>query len=299
MRLPKLLAFAIAITTLVSTAHSETPLSLHYDTELGISANSEYINGLVTEVGEIELPKSHSGKAFKTMNKMGFDVLLDEFVKTNWVLDNFFKTSCKEGKIVLDIGGGYGNISKSAASLGARVVYNDSDHKHLIFGVSRFDDRSKSNTILNDQPLPDELRFSDQTFDAIIAHRVLHFFSPEEMELSISKFKKWLKPGGRLYIVVLSPYHVKYRDKFAKQYEDRVRSGVDWPGYPIPSKDAMPDQAYNLPENLHIMDDTPLRRVLEKNGFILEQSDFVSLKHVGIEKNRDGRESYGVIARKV
>lgn len=58
-------------------------MSLHYDTELGISANSDYINRLVLASGAVELPKSHSGKAFKTMNKMGFDVLLDEFVKTN------------------------------------------------------------------------------------------------------------------------------------------------------------------------------------------------------------------------
>jgi hypothetical protein len=42
----------------------------------------------------------------------------------------------------------------------------------------------------------------------------------------------------------------------------------------------------------------PLRKIVKSHGFEIEKVDYVSLKKVGTEKNRDGKEAVGIIGVK-
>lgn len=240
--------------------------------------------------------KSHTGKTLLTFNTMGFDVLDADFVAHNWVIQDAL-AHCGEHKRLLDIGGGYGAITKEALSKDTTVVYNDICDDHLMVGYKNLKPQYRQKVTLNNQPAQ-ALTLPKGSFDAIVAHRVLHFMPPEEVEAALTKFSELLKPNGRLYIVTLSPTHMVFKDKVLADYDQKWKTGKDWPGCDYNSQDLLPNQAYVLPEKLHVMDGRPLERALKKNGFEIFKSDYLSTKHLGNEPNRDGREQYGVIAIK-
>src|SRR5690606_9782518 len=66
----------------------------------------------------LEINKSQSGKSLVTKNKMGFDIVSNG--QSNWVIDelNRYLLSLKK-PTVLDVGGGFGGLSKRMLDAGA------------------------------------------------------------------------------------------------------------------------------------------------------------------------------------
>ncbi len=264
--------------------------------EYGVPGDSPALIKFATNFKETP-QKSKTGKTLLTFNKTGFDILSNaDHVEKNWIIKDFLN-QCGKGKVVLDIGGGFGALTKSALSKGTTVIYSDMSYQHLLVGYKTIEPKYHSHVFLNDQALPD-ITFPADSFDAIVAHRVLHFLTPAEIEKSTEKFYRWLKPNGKLYIVALSPTNAAYRDIVLPQYEARWEAGDRWPGYPLEVKQALPHQAYNLPETMHVMDERPLKRCLKEKGFFILKHDYVSTIKLGVEKNRDGKESIGILAQK-
>jgi hypothetical protein len=78
--------------------------------------------------------------------------------------------------------------------------------------------------------LPEGLEFADQIFNAIHASNVLHFLTPSQLVNTVAIINHWLRPGGRAFIQVCSPYAGNYR-KFIPVYEAAKRAGKRWPGF--------------------------------------------------------------------
>lgn len=76
----------------------------------------------------------------------------------------------------------------------------------------------------------------ENKFDAILIDKVLHFMTPNEIEMQLEYVKKALTVGGRLYIVTVTPHHPHFRKKFLPIYLQRRDEGVSYPGY-IPDDD--------------------------------------------------------------
>ena len=242
-------------------------------------------------------PTSHSGKSLLTLNQMGFDIVTGN--QTNWVIHDFL-TQIKRTPhpTVLDVGGGYGGLTKKALKAGATVVYNDLLAEHLLAGVNSFSFQFFKNVYLNNFRFPQETAFPDESFDAVMLHRVVVLLTPEEMDAGLSKIKRWLKPNGKIYIVSLTPEHSAINPQFLTEHETRRRAGNLWPGYPLDVNAYLPSQAYGLPKTIHAMDGQTLTDALERHGFKVEQKGYVSLKHLNSEddqKARDGREHYGIV----
>lgn len=53
--------------------------------------------------------------------------------------------------------------------------------------------------------LPDS-DFPENAFAAILCSRVLHFLDGDEVEQALEKMYRWLKTGGKIFLVVDSPY---------------------------------------------------------------------------------------------
>jgi SAM-dependent methyltransferase len=245
-----------------------------------------------------EPPLSKTGKAYLTLNNQGFDVLDDAPIAESWVIQTLITFARTSKGPILDVGGAYGGITRLLLKQGATVYYNDLEGKHLLFGLKKVSPEMRTNLFLNIQSFPNEMNFAPGSLSGVVLHRILHFMGPETAEEGINKAAEWLEPGGKIFIVVLAPQHIAYRHKFLNLYEARWRSGDKWPGSEIEASEALPEQAYCLPKFLHIMDERPLRFTLEKYGFVVEKADFISMKRFGIEGNRDGMESFGIIGMK-
>lgn len=240
-----------------------------------------------------------SGKSSVTLNKTGYDVLTKEIMQENWVIKDFLSFATKAKSPILDVGAGYGGITSSALEKGASVIYNDIDVRHLLVGYRKIKDKHThglEKLYLNERSFPQETTFPNQSLSAVMLHRIIHFLLPDEIEKGFDDIRDWLEPGGRIYIVVMAPQHIGFRDWFLPIYNKRWSDGVLWPGNGLDVERALPDQAMNLPKNLHVMDERPLVLSLKKRDFIIEKVGFVSMKKLGIESNRDGREAFGVIA---
>ena len=246
----------------------------------------------------IEPPLSKTGKAYITLNQQGFDVLDNTTIEESWLIQDLLAFGKTAKLPLLDVGGAYGGITRRLLEQGATVYYNDIEGKHLKIGVKKVSDEMRTRLYLNTQSFPDEMNFEPATLAAVVLHRVLHNIETDKTETGIMKPAEWLEPGGKIFIAVLAPQHISYRDKFLDLYEQRWNTGDPWPGRQLKASEALPDQAYCLPEFLNVMDERPLNLVLEKYGFMIEKADFISMKRFGIEEKRDGKELFGIIGVK-
>ncbi|AIL65782.1 hypothetical protein NOVO_07195 [Rickettsiales bacterium Ac37b] len=266
-------------------------------TDFGVKADLPEVKYLSSLIPEPKISKT--GKSLLTVNKTGFDVLNNSESQDNWIIRDFLSFCTKLKKPILDIGAGYGYISKKALSLNLKVIANDSAVEHLLYLRKSIDDKPEylHNLYLNYAEFPFYTDFPTRSLSAVVLYRVLHFLSPIQIETGLEKIVKWLEPGGKIFIVVMSPTHIQFRDWFLPVYEKNWISGKTWPGEYLEVAKALPDQEYNLPQYLHVMDERPLKRILEKLGFHIEKSDYISMKHLGNKNSvRDGQEAIGIIA---
>jgi len=233
-------------------------------------------------------PVSKSGESYVTQNQFGFDIFKSE---STWVVEEFLN-SLKPNNVVLDSGAGYGFLTRQALDQGAIVISNDLSDKHLLYNLKVVKPEQKTHLYLNDKDIR-TLNFSENSFDQIMFHRVLHFFNGKDIEEILKKAHYWLKPGGKIYIVMLSKDHVLYRDKI--QYDNTKK----WPGENLIDVEThMPKQAYSMgSKKLHVMSSQTLEIRLKDAGFKIERSGFVAIIK-GKDANRDGKEAVGVIGVK-
>lgn len=268
------------------------------DDKFGVLASSVSLDSLPKD----QPPLSNTGKSLVTLNKFGFDVLDEQTLAENWLVKEILETAKKPNALILDVGGGYGRLTSSITKINptARVIYNDRKKEHLYYGIKEMSPFQKERVYLNTKVCPEEMDFTGENFlDAAAYIRVFHFMKPSEIEQAIEKTSRWLKPGGKIFIMVLSPQHGEYRDKVLEEYERRWEQGDLWPGYFHKSKDILPDQSKHLPEWLHVMDGRPLERILEEKGYTITKRGFVeTMKKFGNTEKRSGQEAYGLIAMK-
>jgi len=284
----------LAVSSDLLTIFKDLPYS-----EFGVKANNKVIEKLTKTISGPAL--SSSGKSYLTVNHMGFDVLNTRESINSWIINEFLEFTKFTKKPILDIGAGYGNISLTALAQGNEVVANDIAGEHLL-NIRKFAFNKGlplDKLYLNVYSFPNDMDFPNNSFDAVMLHRVIHFMTPQQIIEGFAKINKWLTPGGKVFIVVMSPQHKQFASWFLPIYEQKWQQGEEWPGVNLSVKEALPDQAYNLPEVLHVMDDRPLRLALEKLGFYIEKSDFISMQHFANKSGeRDGKEAVGIIAVK-
>jgi SAM-dependent methyltransferase len=239
---------------------------------------------------------SKTSRALVTLNSHGFDVVTTE---KNWVIQAFLKF-CHEhpGAFVLDVGSGYGALSRAALETGVKVISNDREMDHLLISRSQVTDKEQLSRLYLHNKIFPRLNIPYNSLEAVMLHRVLAFLSGSEIDLGLEYMHNWLKPGGMVYIVTMAPQHVAFKGSFDLIYGRKAREGEKWPGMSMEVAKYLPDQAYALPNLLHVIDQNIMIKALTRHGFEIVNNGYVSMKVFGTEEDRDGQEAIGVIARK-
>jgi ubiquinone/menaquinone biosynthesis C-methylase UbiE len=265
------------------------------ETWVFMPASDPKVSGLLTP----EIRYSKTGKSFVTYNKFGFDTTGSDI---NWLIEEFLSNAIKNDtaqSLFLEIGSGYGNIAKKffKETQQAKLLANDLSKEHLLLVKSNVEDKNLERLFLNYQSFPN-LTVKDGSIQAVMAHRIFHFLTGKQIEEGLKKIHTWLKPTGKLYIAVNSPYNSDF-PWFLDEYQAKLAQNNPWPGENLPVAKALPNQAYALPEYLHVMDDTVLLPQLKKAGFKIVHWDFISMKNFQDKTIREGKEVFGVIVEKI
>ena len=228
-----------------------------------------------------------------TANNMGWssDVL-------NQISQEFVHFAAQYKFPVLDIGAAYGVATIPALEAGARVVANDISTEHLDELQRRTPSHLLERLTTIPGKFPGELDFPPESFDAVHASQVLHFLTPEEVVAGLEASYRWLRPGGRLFILAATPYQATHIG-FAPEFEKRKADGERWPGMIENVREYNTHWSADLTTPwLHVFDDDVLAAAVRGAGFEVKQVRMLSRDGLPDFVRHDGREHVGLIARK-
>ena len=212
--------------------------------------------------------------------------------------EEFIRVAGESGDEVLEIGCAYGVATIPALEAGATVTASDMDPRHLEILQSRAPAESLERLTLIPGVLPD-IDLPEDHFGAILCSRVLHFLPGDEIEASVRNMYRWLRPGGRLFLVADTPWGI-WRN-FIPTWEDNVAKGERWPGHmpkPINYLPYKPSSDDIGPPLMNLLDPELLRRTCEEAGFVVDRATFVDRSDFGDKGRMDGRENCGIAAHK-
>ena len=220
----------------------------------------------------------------------------------------FVEAAAKPGMYVLEIGAGYGLACTEALKIGAKkYTANDLDERHLkilAMNVSKINPEFLDNIRLISGSFPNDFVLEDSLYDAILIARVLHFLNPEELKHTLHAAYRILKPGGKIYAIMLSPY-VKGYKSFIPEFERRLQTKQPYPGYienllDYTDKSLIPKNALkNTEQKFFFFDTRTAKSSFEDAGFIIEKNIEIPLAYNSKIWALDGRENIGIIAYKI
>jgi SAM-dependent methyltransferase len=240
-----------------------------------------------------EIPKQWIKGLVPTMNDKGFMFeVLDEYA------DDFIQTAGASNDAALEIGCAYGVATIAALQAGATITACDMDQRHLDVLRSRIDDKLAEQLTLQTGTLPD-IDLPEAHFGSLLCSRVLHFLTGEEIERSVQNMFRWLKPGGRLYLIADTPFGI-WRN-FIPTWDENIAAGERWPGFMLKPVNYLPYEPSSEdigPPIMNLMVPDLLRRTCEESGFEVTRTSFIDRSDFGDRGKMDGRENCGVAAIK-
>ena len=172
----------------------------------------------------------------------------------------------QSGKACVDIGCGAGLASAAALARGGRVVAVDPDPSMIQQLRARVPVQQYARLDVRTAGLP-ELEFKESGFAAVHVARVLHMLDGPAIQVSLSKFFRWLYPHGKLFVSALTPLGSSWQ-LFHPEYLRRVTSGAAWPGYieDLSRFHVMAEKGVSC----HLLDENVLGREMQTAGFVIE-----------------------------
>lgn len=239
-----------------------------------------------------EITPNEEVKLIPTLNKMGYSFCdLSEYGRDFLEYCHFVKEP------VLDIAAAYGVATLPALEAGAYVIANDLDPRHLEILKSKVPSKFLERLNLKPGKFPQDLDFPEESLSAILASHVFHFLTGEETLEAVHSMYKWLKPGGKAFAIIGTPY-VKMAEDFIPLFHQRKQQGEPWPGLIEDLSIYKHKRSADLPKLMHYMDDEIVRRIFTEAGFIIEKLGMFARPDFPEDMRLDGKENVGIVARK-
>ena len=269
-----------------------------YAKEYNISQALERFKSL-----KLKKPNPEPDGRVQTLNKKGaMAPNVDRFI-----VEGFMQYG--KNKRALDIGGGYGDVMITMLKRHPQTIYhlNDLDERHLFIAAYEAHIAKVQKTALEKALFigTDFLRMSQhRTYDAILISRVLHFFSPDKLSRVIQKIFHLLRPGGKVYVLAMTPYIKRYKS-FIPEYEKRLCRNDPYPGYVQSLHTWVNHSAISAsqlkqisPEPFMFLDDKVLSMFFKNAGFYIKKCCMVPLSYQSPLLSLDGRENVILVAKK-
>jgi ubiquinone/menaquinone biosynthesis C-methylase UbiE len=202
--------------------------------------------------------------------------------------------------VMLEIAAGYGHVVIKALEAGAAKVFaNDISTDQVEILRSRAPSRYAGQLECCPGAFPEQLQFTDASLDGIYNARLFHFFTGNRIRTSLASMYRWLKPGGRVFLVNDAIYRTIFKP-LIPVYEKQVAAGKEWPGFIEDVRSCIPEYLHpaTFPATMNFMDPVVLKRELELAGFRVLASDFYPYTGNFALGRLDGREIAGAIGVK-
>ena len=188
----------------------------------------------------------------------------------------FLRNECAVGKNVMEIGAGYGNIPVQALKNGvSRYLVNEMEEAHIDILIHKIVEEVGHEALERLEIIhgraPESLPQVEREFDAIMADKVIHFMSPDEVRYFIAWAKKALKKDAKLYLSVATPF-VPFYKKMVPLYLERQAKGEEFPGHftntmELISKEEMAEfPEFLVPDEMIFFSRQDIVDVLERYG---------------------------------
>lgn len=250
----------------------------------------------------LQKPSPNADGRLETLNKKG--AMSPELDPTSLKFVEFAATPNVK---VLEVGAGYGLACIEALKKGASdYTANDLDIRHLkILATEVMVLYPQYLDYLQLMPgdFPKDVRIHENYYDAVLIARVLHFMNPQEAIMILKAIYYTLKPNGRVYAVMLSPY-VKGFSSFIPEFEERIRQNKKNPGYvenlqKYADPELLKGKAFdNTNKPFFFFDTRTASAIFEAAGFTVEEATETPLAYQSKIWQLDGRENIGIIACK-
>jgi len=198
---------------------------------------------------------------------------------------------------LLEIGAAYGNATLPALAAGATVIANDLSATELAVLAASVPAGKARHLVPAPARFPDEIKLAEASLSGVLAAQVLHFLSGEEVERAFQNVFRWLEPGGKFFVLVMTPSLSYYR-KLRPAYDERVARGERWPGIFDPRTVATPEWRDRLPPMVHLFEKDTLSRCATEAGFVIETLEYFCFENFPDQHRTDGREYLTLTARK-
>jgi SAM-dependent methyltransferase len=214
----------------------------------------------------------------------------------NELSERFVAFAATAQRPVLDIGAAYGVATLPSLAAGATVYANDADPAHLAALEAATPPAHLPRLHLLPGRFPQDLDLPPASLDAVHASNVLHFLPGDELTAGLALIRRWLAPGGRLFIQAGTPYQQPFQ-AFIPIYEERVRTGVPWPGWIEDTRAISTHKKLGqIPRSLHLLDEQVLTRLITTAGLAVECSWTYCRRDLPRSMHLNGREGVGCIA---
>jgi len=237
-----------------------------------------------------------------TMNRHGYMFTKFDPVTNRW-LESIRKN---RDQVLFEVGGAYGNVATAALEKGVKKYYlNDFEEKHLKIFARQLKQNKKEHLFSSVELIvgrcPDEVMLKDNCLDAILANKVLLFFTPDNIDFFVAWMRNGLKIGGCVYIFTINPFY-KGHEEILTGYEKRKKDGVRFPGWCYSCEKMDVSKVYNpqvRPETILYMEMSTLKELFQRHGFqIVEEFELAIINEENTEW-RSGKDMAGIIAKKL
>ena len=227
-----------------------------------------------------------------TLNNMGWMTTeLDPYSQA------FIDLSRNAKQPALELGAAYGQVSRLALAAGAEVVSNDLDPRHLEYLEQHVNADERQRLTCVSGAFPTDLAFPKQYFAAILACRILHFLSGEQLDHGLDLIYQWLIPQGQVFVTCETPYLINWQT-FIPEFLARKARHEAWPGIVEAARYETGGYKAGIPDYIHLFDTDTLSALFIRHGFTVVQCGYINRKNWPDNLRLDGRESVGIIAAK-